>query len=133
MKALDRAAILAAPDLTVLPVVVPAWGDGAGVHVRVMSGRERDALEALSLKHRGADGKGSIPDFRAVIVALCACDAAGVRLFAIEDVPAIAAKSNLALEPIAEAALTLNRLTSGEVKALVGESAGGPSAASGSA
>lgn len=107
MQLLTRDAILKSSDLPFDDVAVPEWG--GVVRVRGMSGRERDALEQQLV---GADGKRrSVENFRARVVVMCAVDGEGKRLFTVNDVEALGAKSALALGRVFEAALRMSGLS----------------------
>ena len=115
MKTLDRAAILAAKDVTVEAVPVPEWG--GQIHVRSFDGATRARL----LKPV-SDGGQMPTDWMEQIIVATACDAAGALLFTKEDIPAVGQKSALVLERIFETAITLNGLTNSSVEAQKGES-----------
>jgi hypothetical protein len=97
--ALDRSTILAFSDLTTEVVDVPEWG--GSVHVRTMTGSERDRFEAEHIKDPSKD-------FRARIVATTVCDENGTRLFEPEDIPILGRKSCSALDRITDVAVRLN-------------------------
>lgn len=96
---LTRDAILSLSDLKREPVEVPEWG--GTVYVRSMSGAERRQF----FVHLGKDELTS-----AHMVAWCACDENGNRLFTDEDVEALSKKHGRALDRIANAALKFNGL-----------------------
>lgn len=129
MKALDRAAFLAAGDIKVREVLLPELGDGVGVFVRVMTGAERDQIEAEISRSKGV----APPNFSARFAAMIVCDAEGKSIFTQADAVALSAKSGVVLARIVEAATELNKITDAEVKAAVGESSGGQNSGSGSA
>ena len=91
---LNRDAIFSIDDLPREEVFVSEWN--GSVYVRALSGAERDELERMLSK-----GAAS----RAAIVALCAVDASGERLFSADDVDALAKKNGRALEKIVTAAM----------------------------
>ena len=126
MGALTREAILAAQDLPSKPVDVPEWG--GQVFVRSMTGAERDQYEQAMIASRGPDGKINIANVRARLVAFCAVDENGKRLFADADLEALGAKSAAALDRVFAAASALNGIGQQDVEAL-----GEPSAAAGAA
>lgn len=109
--ALDRSAILAADDLKREEVPVPEWG--GSVFVRMLTGAERDRLEADILENPGRN-------VRARIVAACACDDAGKLLFGAADLAALGSKSGSALDRIFARAARLNRITKKDVEELEG-------------
>jgi len=99
--------IIAARDVKVQPVDVPEWG--VALHVRVMSGKARDRYEHAVMDRR-KDGTVDVSGLRALLIALTACDEAGVAVFAEADVPAIEEKSAEVLQRIFEASAKLNGL-----------------------
>lgn len=113
MNLRDR--ILAAQDLQRAAVEVPEWPDEAGaptvVYVRMMTVRDRETFEGALVAAGGGDGKRVVvPHFRARLVALCAVDADGQRLFSEDDIEALADKSAQAITRISNAAFELNKL-----------------------
>lgn len=108
---LGRDAILALNDLQTESVYVAAWG--THIYVRSMSAGQRNQLAALMLTGSGKDldiDVSQIPGAMANVVAWCAVDADGVRLFADSDVDALNAKSGDALQTIFDAALRVSGL-----------------------
>ncbi len=122
---LDRSTILSLQDLRAEEVEVPGWGK---VFIRCLTGAERDALEAEFTANKGK----AQPNFRGRFAALVLSDAQGVRLFSDKDAVVIGSKSAVALNTVLEAGMRISGLTASEASKLVGESASGPSAASGS-
>ena len=112
-KALDRAAILSAQDLTLTPVEVPEWG--GVVMVRPMTGKDRDEFESVMMLNE-KQGLGVAYGLRARIVALVACDENGARLFELADVEALGAKNFFALDRIVDVAQKLNGIGGAEVE-----------------
>src|SRR4051794_22108084 len=98
---LSREMILSLNDVKREAVEVPEWG--GTVYVRTLSGKERRQF----FTHLGTDSLTS-----AHMVAWCACDENGNRLFTDDDVEALLAKHRKALDRIANAALTFNELLS---------------------
>ena len=111
MALLSKEAILGAPDLRHAEVEVPEWG--GTVRLRVMTGRERMALQ----KAMERDRDGIIEQ----LIVLTAVDAEGRSLFDAGDVKALAAKSAPALERCFAVAAELNGLTKGSIDTLAGE------------
>ena len=129
MPNLTRDQILTIPDYELEAVEVPEWG--GTVHVRTMSGRQRDAYEQLSREVlNGGDGA---PNVRARVVACFACDEAGNALFEPADVEALGRKSYRALDRVFDAGLRLNGLTAEAVDGLEKNSETTPGNDSGSA
>lgn len=132
---LTRDQILAAQDIPApVPVDVPEWG--GTVFVRVMSGTERDAWEAASLKIQGTGKKTSaVPNLenaRARLCALCLCDEHGKRLFSNNDVAELGKKNARALDRVYDKASQINGITDKDVEDILGNSSADQSASSGS-
>lgn len=114
-RTLTLADIKAAPDTSAVPpqrVDVPEWG--GAVYVKLMTGLEKERYvksirrtvgrgrkrrERVELEHSGA----------ALVVATL-CDEHGVLLATAADIPALSAKSAVALQRVIDAAATLNGL-----------------------
>jgi hypothetical protein len=79
-----------------MKVSVPEWD--AEIHVKSWSGSERVKVQSLQKSD----------ELLARVVALSACDEAGVRLFSDEDVNALQEKNGAVLERVALAALQHN-------------------------
>ncbi len=94
-----------------MPVDVPEWG--GAVYVRVMSGRERDQFEIATMPTTG----GTLENLRARLVALCACDAEGVRLFTDADAGALGDLEGAALDRVFAVARRVNKLTAEDIEA----------------
>lgn len=112
MKFLTADEILALDDLGHEVVEVPEWG----THVRIatMSGSDRDAWEAsLSV-----DGQINMRNIRARLVARCARNEDGTRLFSDEQADALGNKNGNVLERLAAAARKLNKLDEADLKEL---------------
>lgn len=110
---LTRDSILNARDNKLDSVEVPEWG--GKLYVRVLSGSQRDQLEAyISTKRSGkAEDYAGV---RALLVQLAACDRDGKQLFQPSDLPAIGERSSLALQRVFDAAARLNGLGAGAVE-----------------
>ncbi len=131
---LDRAKIKAVNDVVVEDVDMPEWG--GSVRVRGMSGTERDAFEAASLlPARGKHGtrEVNLRNIRARLVACCAIDEQGDRLFGDDDLTWLGEKSGAALDRLADVAKRLSGLTSKDVDDLVKNSGSDQSDDSGTA
>jgi hypothetical protein len=127
MGLLSKSAILGAQDLKHEDVPVPQWG--GTVRVRVMNGIERDEFRAAI-----ASESGSVPvgQFSAALLAATCVDENGARLFTMEDIKALQAKSATSLDAPAAAAMRLNGLGNTAVEAAAKNSASGQSGDSGS-
>jgi hypothetical protein len=91
MGLLTREQILAT-GLKVEPVNVPEWG--GTVLVRELDGLGREAFHAALV---GEDGQPDTAQYAEKLVALSLVDEAGVRLFGLDDVHALAQRSALAM------------------------------------
>lgn len=118
MAILTAQQILQAEDLVTERVHVPQWG--GDVFIRTMCGRERDAFEASTEQSLG----GNIDNVRARLVALCAVDESGKRLFRDSDVLRLGQKSAAALDRLFAVAMRLNGLTPGDMAELTKNSGG---------
>lgn len=127
MNLLSKSAILDASDLKHEDVPVPQWG--GSVRVRSMSGEDRDEFRSVLA------GRGVVPvaEFSAALLAVTCVDAAGARLFSLEDMPALRAKSPEALDAAAAVAMRLNGLGATAVEDAVKNSGSDQSGDSGSA
>lgn len=114
---LTREQILGAVTLRTEDVEVPEWG--GVVRVSEMTGTSRDAWEQ-SLVPRETGGPANIANIRARLVAACAVDDKGRRLFTDVEAEELGQKSALALERIAKVAQRLNGLTADEVETAKG-------------
>ena len=128
---LTREMILTSDDLTREEVEVEEWG--GSVFVRVMTGSERDILESRQLMTEGQPAGERLKNLRALLAVLTTCDENGGAVFVMDDMDAVGHKSSKVLDRLFEVSLRLNKLREEEVQQLVGESAGGQSADSGSA
>lgn len=107
MSLLSKSAILGASDLKHEDVTVPAWG--GTVRIRTMTGVERDEFRAAIATTNGEAGV-PIGKFSAALLAATCVDENGDRIFSIEDMAALQAKSASSLDGPAEVAMRLNGL-----------------------
>lgn len=116
MALLSKEAIFAADDRPTEDVEVPEWG--GTVRIRTLSGRERDAYNASLVKKTKSGGRDlNLENSAAKLVALCAIDENGNRLFPTEgDVIKLGNKSAAALTRIEAACQKLNGFTDEEVE-----------------
>lgn len=134
---LSREEILAIDDRPMEAVAVPEWG-GRTVYIRTISALERDYWDVHLLEHtveedeEEAEERGARQparrlkpcNLRATLVALCAADAEGNRLFGIEDAEALAGKSGAAIDRLYDVARRLNKVSQADVEELKKTSAG---------
>jgi hypothetical protein len=112
---LTREAILAAAGT--LPretVPVPEWG--GEVIVATMTGAARDEWEQSLV----TQGRRSIENVRAKLVAATVVDEAGSRMFSADDVQALGRTSAAALDRVCKVAQRLNGLTAEELESAKG-------------
>jgi hypothetical protein len=111
---LTREQILAAADRKTEAVEVPEWG--GTVHVRSLSGAERDALEWAVKQAAESGGLGQ--NARARFAAAFICDEFGAALFTPDDIQALGEKSGSALDRIWNAGSRLNALGDDKIEVL---------------
>ena len=112
---LSKDAILSVADLVTEEVEVPEWG--GSVLVRGLTGRERDDFEASMMIQRGGQVVADVRNTRAKLVAKCAVDDDGRRLFTDEDAAALGEKSGAALARVFDVVARLSGLSEDDVKA----------------
>lgn len=93
------------------PIEVPEWG--GAVHVRVMSGAERDAFELATVPPLG-----SLHNVRARLVVATACDPAGALLFEPGDAATVGELDARALDRVFQVAREWNALGADHVDAI---------------
>lgn len=126
-----RRAILEADDLPREKVELgPPYH--CAVWIRALAGHERDLLEAERFAARDGPPTVQLANIRARMVARCAVDERGERVFADEDVAALGRKNAAMLDRLWTVAVRLNALSAADVEELEKNSGSGPSAASGS-
>ena len=125
-----RESILAAKDTTIVAVEVPEWE--CTVHVRSLSGSERDRFDAAVIARKGKDGKVRPDGLRALLVSIAACDETGERIFADADVDALCGKSASALIRLWDAAAEINGLADDAEADAAADFTEGPNSGSGS-
>ncbi len=112
---LTREAILeAAGTLPRETVPVPEWG--GEVIVATMTGAARDEWEQSLV----TQGRRSIENVRAKLVAATVVDEAGNRIFSTDDVQALGRASAAALDRVCVVAQRLNGLTAEELESAKG-------------
>ena len=122
-----RSQILEVEDATIQELEIPEWG--CVVHLRVMSGMERDRFEASVA---ASAGPNRLINFRSRFAAMVLCDAEGRRLFTDGDVGVLSRKSGKALDRILDAGLELNGMKEAAEEAALAGFPSGPSGDSGS-
>lgn len=126
MKLLTAAEILAADDSTFEDVPVPEWGKDAGIRLRSLTGEERDAFEKSVVRVTGKGKSESreviIEGMRAKLIARCAVDDKGVRLFSDADIAKLGKKNGAVIDRLFAIAQKLSGLSQEDVAELAGES-----------
>lgn len=128
MGLLTKDQILGVVDLEHEDVEVPEWG--GTVRVQMLTGAERDAFEQEIVTRQGKKVQMNLANVRARLVALCAVDGEGQRLFGDADVKALGRKSALALNRVFEVAQRINGLTEQDLEELAGNSGSAQSGSS---
>lgn len=100
MKMLSRDEILGAKDLRLEPVDVPEWG--GRIFVRPLTAEESDKFQ------RDPD---ALENLTARMVAYCAVNEGGGRLFVDNDIAALAGKSAAAMRRVVAAIGKVNAMT----------------------
>lgn len=118
-----REAILSQRTLRRQEVQCPEWG--VTLFIREMTGAERDEWDQSLTNGKG---KVDIRNIRARLVAQCAVDAEGGRIFTQADAEALGAVSAKALDRCAKVAQNLNGLGESDLEEAKGNSSGVPSA-----
>ena len=113
---LDRAAILAAPDITTEDVDIPEWG--GTVRVRGLTASQRDQFESESLKGKGGNVSMNLLNIRARLVALSVVDDDNNPLFTDRDVHVLGGKSASAVDRIFDVATRLSGIGASDVEDL---------------
>lgn len=114
MGNLNRDDILKVKDLKVEKV--QAWG--GTVHVRGMTGAERDKFEAGIIQMRGKEQSLNLQNVRAKLCVLTLCDADGTRLFEDNEMALLAEKSAVELQKVFAVAQRLSGITQEDVDEL---------------
>lgn len=128
MKLLKRSEVLEAPDLKHEDVPVPQWG--GAVRVRMLTGAERDEFRKMA-----AEFEDGIPPvrFASMLLALSCIDEDGERMFTVDDIDALEAKSAGSIDVPAAVSMRLNGFGAQAMADAQKNSASGQSDDSGSA
>lgn len=106
--------ILACADVVYDVVNVPEWG--GDVRVRSLSGKEYDEYQISLTDDNGKATDASMRNMSARLVALCAVDDSGARLFTDAQAEVLGDKSHAALKRVYDAAARLNGLGNKELE-----------------
>jgi hypothetical protein len=114
---LTREQILQAADILTETIPVPEWG--GEVIVKMLTGKERGALEFDSLTQDGrrAD-KAKIITIRERLAALSIVGEDGKQLFSSSDIKALGDKSGAALDRVFSVAARLSGITKADIEEL---------------
>jgi hypothetical protein len=113
---LTKAEVLESNDLPVEVVEVPEWG--GQVQIRVMTGAERDEIEAeIAAKTKGGTiPAGELKGFKARLVQLTLLNGDGGLMFTQDEVAALNAKNGAVINRLAEVAMRHNGMSDGSVR-----------------
>lgn len=113
---LGREEILGLDDIKTDELHIPEWG--TYVHVRGLTGRERDLYEESLHQRRGRDMQINLRNARAKLVVLCTVDESGKRLFIEKDIAKLGEKNARALDRIFSKARDLSGLSDDDMEEL---------------
>lgn len=114
MNVLNKADILAADDLPVAAVPVPEWG--GSVHVRALTGTERDQFEEWVAGRKPGDERPSSKAVRGRLASLVICDEKGRRLFTDDESGMLGDKAGKALDRVILKARDLSGMAPGDAE-----------------
>jgi hypothetical protein len=104
--------ILAADDLSLVPVKVKEWGNGT-VYIRVVSVGEMERYQ-----REFAEKKERMEDWRAKLLVRCLCDKNGKQLFTADQIDSLSAKSVKVVARLFDLAMKHNSVTEKDVEEL---------------
>lgn len=113
---LSADAILAADDAVIETVSIPEWG--GDVHVKSMTGAERDGFEQSIRRNGTVD----LTNARAKLLVRVIVTATGTRVFTDAQAPALGKKSAAVISRIYDVAARLSGLNDEEQEAMEGNS-----------
>lgn len=120
-KILTKDQILNAQSVRYEYVNVPEWG--GPVRLRSLTGKERDDFETSMQdqpNRRGGRGKGTTANFRARLIALCAVDEEGEKLFTNRhEVSLLGEQPASALQKVFDVCAAMNGFSDEDVESLV--------------
>lgn len=105
VKALTKGDVFNAQDRKLERVEIPEW-DGF-LFVRTLSAAERDDFENSNYRVKNGSLEPQFGNMRARLVALCACDEQGNRLFIDDDAGQLGTKFGAAVDRAYKAASSL--------------------------
>ena len=115
---LNREQILNSPDLQHEEVFIPEWNDS--IIIREMTAEERDQFETFYFDDQGKRKsiKNMMKNIRARLVAFCAIDEQGNRLFTEEDIETLGKKSARIIDRLYDVAQRLSGITKKDIEDL---------------
>lgn len=116
MEFLTRDQVMQANDMVTEEVPVPEWG--GKILVRTLTGIELNQFQQDSMAPKGSKKAADLHNSYARLIALCAIDAQGQRLFYPKDVELLGEKSAAALSRVAQVCMRINNLTQEDVEEL---------------
>lgn len=116
MPALTADDVFKADDLKREKVDVPEWG--GYVFIQTMMGADRDLYEASCVVERSGQYEQTFDNMRAKLIARCAVDDDGKRIFSEKQVVLLGKKSAKALDRLFAAAQKLNGLSNADLEDL---------------
>lgn len=117
MGYLNRDMILGADDAEVRDVEVPEWK--GTVRIKSITGTARDQFEASLREGKGKNADVNLRNMRAKLIALCAVDEDGKKLFTQQDVGRLGAKNAKPLDRLFDACTELIGMSEKDVETLV--------------
>jgi len=114
MKTLTKNDILHAKDIQVEELEIPEWN--GKVHIRTLSGKERDKFESDC---RDSEGNMILGDFRARFACLVLSNEDGEPIFSSHDVHQLTKRSAKALDRILDVGMRLNGMSSQDMEAAI--------------
>jgi hypothetical protein len=117
---LNRDQILKAEDLPFRDIEVPEWG--GTVRIRTMTGGERDAFEKLIyVKAKDGEVEFDNENYRAKLLSFSIVDENGTRMFSVDDVKVLGAKSAKVINRLADIARVLSGISKEEAENIKNE------------
>ena len=117
MTVLDRSAILSASDMKIEELEIPEWG--GSVHIKSLSGKDRDAFESSMFEGRGKNRKENFANLRARLLVRTIVTESGDRIFQNNDINALGNKNAKALDRCFAKARELSGMSDEDVEEMV--------------
>lgn len=117
MGYLNRDMILGADDAEIRDVPIPEWG--GTVRIKSITGTARDAFEASLREGKGKNADVNLRNMRAKLIALCAVDENGTKLFTQQDVGRLGSKNAKPLDKLFDECTDLIGMSEKDVETYV--------------